>query len=402
MAMRTRISLGVLVALFIAALATGGVFSYQQVQAPSILSQQQVLPATKTPFQPEAQMIQNAINPTGSLKRPERAAAEASRNTTLPYTYDATLCGTVIDSGPHFKCLQSYYQKLVDSFSIDIAFSDLKKRYNTDTFVVAQCHPLTHVIGRQAVKLYPTVSKAYQHGDSFCWSGYYHGVLEGIVKNIGQENLPKKMDTICADIPGKATYNFDYYNCVHGLGHGIMELDGDDVFSSLTQCDNLTGDWEKQSCYSGTFMENVIVFGRDGSSPGLKAEDPIYPCTAVDSKYKFQCYLGQTSFVLSQNGGNFKATFGVCAGVEPAFREVCGQSIGRDAANYANHDAAQTKTTCDLATFPQDKTNCVIGAVKEFISYHHAITQANAYCNILPDPDKSTCLSTGAIYFKNF
>ena len=397
--MRKRTSFGVIVALIIAILVALGALTLHSKTATVA---QQFQPEAAMPFQPEAQMVQSATDPSAALKRPERAAAEASRNTKLPYAYVAQECDGASESAVHFKCLQTYYQKIVDNFGVDVAFSDLKKRYNTDQFVVVECHPITHVIGREAVTLYPTVSQAYQHGDSFCWSGYYHGVLEGVVKNIGQENLPKKMDTICADIPGKATYNFDYYNCVHGLGHGIMELDGDDVFGSLKQCDNLTGDWEKQSCYSGTFMENVIVFGRDGSAPDLKPQDPIYPCTAVDSKYKFQCYLGQTSFVLSQNGGDFKSTFNVCAGVEPAFRDVCGQSIGRDAANYANHDAGKTKTTCDLATFPQDKTNCVIGAVKEFISYYHAITQANAYCNILEDPDKTACLSTGAVYFKNF
>lgn len=181
-----------------------------------------------------------------------------------------------------------------------------------------------------------------------------------------------------------------------------MELDGDDVFGSLKTCDNLTGSWEKQSCYSGVFMENIIVFGRDGSAPDLKPADPIYPCTSVADAYKFQCYLGQTSFVLQQNGGNFKKTFDVCASVEGSFRDVCGQSIGRDGANYAGHDAQRTKTTCDLATAEQDTLNCVIGAVKEFISYYHSIDQANAYCNILSESEKQTCLTTGKQYFTLF
>jgi hypothetical protein len=291
---------------------------------------------------------------------------------------------------------------LVDKYGVDVAFSDLKKRYTLDPYVVTSCHPLTHVIGREAVTLYPSVSEAYMHGDSFCWSGYYHGVLEGIVKKIGADNLPKEINTICAAIPGKASYSFDYYNCVHGLGHGIMELADDDVFSSLKTCDLLTGNWEQQSCYSGVFMENVITFERDGSAPDLQTAHPLYPCTTVANQYKFQCYLGQTSFVLAQNGGDFKATFDLCANVDASYRAVCDQSLGRDAANYANHDGPTTKSTCSLSTDVSDVDNCVIGAVKEIISYYHAIDQANAFCNLFSDPEKSSCLTTAQQYFAIF
>jgi len=362
----------------------------------------QAAPAQPEVFQPEAQMLNSAISPTMSLTRPERAMATSSRDTKLPYDYDSSLCAVVPQGETKFQCYQAYYQKLVDTYGVDVAFSDLKKRYTQDQYVVSSCHPLTHVIGREAVTLYPTISEAYLHGDSFCWSGYYHGVLEAVVAKIGESNLPKEIDTICAEIPGKATYDFNYYNCVHGLGHGIMELKGDDIFSSLAMCDVLTGNWEQQSCYSGVFMENVISFGENGSAPGLKPDQPLYPCTAVDDQYKFQCYLGQTSFVLSQNGGDFKKTFDLCASVEGSYRAVCDQSLGRDAANYANHDGTTTKNTCSLTTDATDIDNCVIGAVKEFISYYHAIDQANAFCNLFSDPEKTSCLTTGKQYFTIF
>src|SRR3990167_2662400 len=49
-----------------------------------------------------------------------------------------------------FDCYESYYTKLVREKGISTAFTDLKSRYNTNFFVQAQCHPLTHVIGRVA------------------------------------------------------------------------------------------------------------------------------------------------------------------------------------------------------------------------------------------------------------
>jgi hypothetical protein len=299
--------------------------------------------------------------------------------------------------------MTDYYKSIVDTYGVSVAFSDLKKRYAEDPFVVTMCHPLTHVIGREAMgKLYPTVAAAYAHGDSFCWSGYYHGVLETAIKTIGKDELNSQMNAICADIPGKSTYSFEYYNCVHGLGHGVMGVNDDDLFLALGVCDRLTGDWEQQSCESGVFMENIMEYTREGVSHDLKLDQPLYPCTAVNDKYKYQCYLGQTSFVLSLNGGDFKKTFDLCASAEGDFRAVCNQSLGRDAANYANHDGATTQTTCELATDPADADNCVIGAVKEFISYYHSLDQANAFCRLFAEPERSSCLTTGSQYYSIF
>jgi hypothetical protein len=223
-----------------------------------------------------------------------------------------------------------------------------------------------------------------------------------VVGRIGEEKLPQELNTICADIPGKESYNFDYYNCVHGLGHGIMELKADNLFDSLKMCDNLTGDWEQQSCQSGVFMENIISYDHLGTSNYLRKDEPLYPCTAVDGKYKFQCYLGQTSYALQVTNYNFPKIFDLCATVAEPFRDVCNQSIGRDAANQASHDAERTKALCYIPTDQNDRTNCIVGAVKEIISYYHSDKQAQDFCKVLDDKDQAGCLSTGEQYYKVF
>jgi hypothetical protein len=348
-------------------------------------------------FQPEAAMLVHATDPAGSLSV---ATGIGATSTPLPYAFSADICNK--NTPNHFDCFKAYYQKLVSKYGVPVAFSDLKKRYPLDAFVSAQCHPLTHAIGFQAYNTYPSVTEAYAHGDSFCWSGYYHGVLEGAVAKIGWDNLPAKIDTICAQIPGKESYSFDYYNCIHGIGHGIMELESDDVFTSLKMCDHLTGSWQQSSCYGGVFMENIIAFGRDGSVPYLKKDQPLYPCTAVDDKYKAACYLGQTSFAVDQNGGNFTKIFELCATVAQPYRDICNQSLGRDAANYARHDAAQSKANCLLSPDTNDQYNCILGALKEMVSYYHSDTQAKTFCNILGGDQKSRCLADTGSYYKAF
>ncbi len=300
-----------------------------------------------------------------------------------------------------FGCYEDYYRALVKSKGVAAAFTDLKQRYNENAYVSSQCHPITHVIGGTATELYPDVGQAYTKGDSFCWSGYYHGVMEGVIGKISRDDLDGKINGICANIPGKSSYSFDYYNCVHGLGHGVMAISSNELFESLKLCDNLVGGWEQSSCHGGAFMENVIVDNKNHFTKYLKPSEPLYPCTAVDDKYKTTCYLMQTSYMLKVTAGDFKKVFQLCSTVG-SYSPICYQSLGRDASGRSISNVEQTKATCALGEGYDQKSNCIVGAVKDFISYHHSDVQAKQLCNAIEEDLRAICLSTTESYYKNF
>jgi hypothetical protein len=380
----------------------GGLSSLHYSQK-DIKSESQLSASEAKLFQPEAQMYARATDPRAESLHPTSGTTSlldepmTKRTDVLPYVYDKNTC-----AGVSYSCLTPYYKKLVSDYGVRTAFLDIKKRYTDNADVASMCHPLTHIIGQEASRAYANVSEAYLRGDSFCWSGYYHGIMEGFVDRIGIKNLPAQLMTMCADIPSKKTYGFDYYNCVHGLGHGIMEKLSDDVILSLAMCDNLTGSWERESCYGGVFMENIINDNKNHNSKYLKPEDPLYPCTAVQTKYRAACYLGQSSYALQVTDYNFSKIFKMCNSVETPFRDICNQSLGRDAASVALHTADKTKATCALASDASGRSNCVIGAVKEFISYYHSDTQAKDFCALLDGDDRTTCEITATTYYKQF
>ncbi len=301
-----------------------------------------------------------------------------------------------------FYCYENYYRDIVKTDGIAAAFGDLKARYPNNGYVQSQCHPITHVIGQAATDKYPKVSEAYVHGDSFCWSGYYHGVMEGIVGKIGRGQLPAKLNSICDGISGKASYSFDYFNCVHGLGHGVMAYTNDELFDSLALCDNIKGGWEQSSCHGGVFMENVIIDNKNHFTKFLKPDEPLYPCTAVDSKYKNDCYLMQTSYMLKVTAGDFGKVFSLCGQVEQQYQATCLQSLGRDASGRSTSNVATTTATCKLGKDSFQKSNCIIGAVKDFISYFHSDKQAAQLCDAQEPDIKTVCQSTAASYYKSF
>jgi hypothetical protein len=312
------------------------------------------------------------------------------------------MCGG--DQASEFSCYKEYLSETVQAAGPEAAFTSLKVEYDRNSYVQSQCHQLTHVIGQVATKKYPDVGSAYSHGDSFCWSGYYHGVMQGIAAKVGFNNLKAQANSICESVSNsKKRYGFDHFNCVHGLGHGFMGIQSNELFTSLGTCDVLHDQWEKESCYGGVFMENVMAFqSTDTKTKYLKADDAMYPCTDVATTYKEQCYLMQTSHALVVFNNDFKNVFTACSQVEELeFQRTCYQSLGRDASGQSNSNAKSTKQTCMLGSTEIARSNCVIGAVKDFISYFHSNSQAMDFCKSLDESAlRATCVTEGNAYFK--
>ena len=305
---------------------------------------------------------------------------------------------------PSFGCYEAYYSAIVARAGVSAAFADLKAHYPTDPRVETLCHAITHHIGQAAFVKYSGIPEAFAHGDDFCASGYYHGVLQGFTSGAGRASLLANLDGVCAAVPGKERHSLEYYNCVHGLGHGIMTMTGDSLFEALRDCDGLTGTVEQDACHNGVFMENLIVDGEHGGhfSKYLKPEEPLYPCTAVDKRYKVSCFENQTSYALGATRGDFAKVFALCAGVAAPFRATCYQSLGRDAAAVSLNRVPATVAMCNLGTGREQRLNCVKGAALDFLYFYHSDAQALELCAALEPVLRSDCRSTVAATFRRF
>ncbi len=307
------------------------------------------------------------------------------------------------DLANDYACFQERYQGLVRGSGVEAAFTELKDEYEENELVQAQCHQLTHVIGRAALDLHGDLASTYNRGDNFCWSGYYHGAMEAIVAKIGPDEILEEANTICADMRKNQERSFYHYNCVHGLGHGFMNIHQNELFESLETCDTLKDDWERESCYSGVFMENVMAQSNPSHpSKYLKAEEPLYPCTDLETKYKHECYKMQTSYALQTQNYDFTKVFDLCAGVEDDYRPTCYQSVGRDASSQGTADVDKTRDICMLGDDYEARSNCVIGVVRDFISYYSDDTQAKEYCESLDADLREVCLQEAEEFYKIF
>lgn len=295
------------------------------------------------------------------------------------------------ESAADFSCWDTYYENVLQKHPAQVALFELKGRYDGGGYPRMFCHTLLHPIGKKAGREYGSVAEAYKHGDTFCRSGYYHGVLEGIFGEEKGEEILANLDTLCATVNGKEEYSYDYFACVHGIGHGLMAYFDHDLFKSLLGCDKLSGEWEQSSCYGGVFMENVISDTAEEPSKFLKRDDPLYPCNVVEEKHRTECYQMQTSHMLALFEGDFEKTFTTCERAEEGFRISCYQSAGRDAAGWSYGSPEMALYYCAKGKIREQRVECVVGAASDFIQ-SVGVESARYTCSIAPEESRERCV----------
>jgi cytochrome c553 len=261
-------------------------------------------------------------------------------------------------------------------------------KQRTDSAVESDCHRIAHTIGSASLQHYDgSVAQALSAGRATCWSGYYHGVVEHAFMGASVAQLPEKARSICV---GQAIRRTSYiaYQCVHGLGHGLMIHTGYDLPNSLRICDQLATDWDRTSCHAGVFMENISS-SYGVKSRWLRVSDLIYPCNAIKEKHKLYCYLMVTSRILEANGYDWKKTVNTCHKSERAWIATCFQSLGRDASGSTRQNTARILELCALAgTMARE---CIYGAARDIVSNDAGPKRAIPLCERAPASARSYC-----------
>jgi hypothetical protein len=290
------------------------------------------------------------------------------------------------------RCLEQAFGNLAYRRGPELTLRVFQQRMQTDHTVESDCHRIAHTIGSASLaRFHGDVAQAFARGDSTCWSGYYHGILE---RSFAEASTPARFLAIARRVcSGSLRRNLWLtYQCVHGLGHGLMIQSGYNLPFSLKICDRLRSAWDQTSCTGGVFMENVAA-GQTSAygvkSPWLKDDDLVYPCNVVADRHKLYCYLMLTSRVLQANGYDWRATVKVCAGVERDWVDECFQSYGRDADGFTRQDPKRALELCALAGRYQGE--CIYGAARDMTSNYSSGTRTVALCDAAPVSYRAYC-----------
>jgi hypothetical protein len=225
-----------------------------------------------------------------------------------------------------------------------------------------------------------------------CASGYYHGVLQAVMERRGARGSVRDAAAICEATRSAGRRSAEHYNCVHGMGHGYMEVFSSRVSDSLHGCQALRDRWERDECSGGVFMENVTAIDHPRRpSRSLRAEHPLYPCTAVAPRYWEQCFDWQITYALYVNDSDFGAVFALCAATTAGAREPCYRGLGGDAlqqSKFVTSPPARRATIRRLCALGPDRVArraCIAGAVRNmYRDYADGDVQARALCASMP------------------
>jgi hypothetical protein len=291
-----------------------------------------------------------------------------------------------------FRCMEQAFGNLSYNDGPKPTLAVFDQKMAADPTVESNCHRIAHTIGSAALARYDgNVGRAFSEGSSSCWSGYYHGILErALIGARTKAELATAVQGICDDKDVRAT-TFIAYQCVHGIGHGLMIRSGLNLRLSLSICEQLATSWDQTSCDGGVFMENFNTsYGI--KSPFLKEDDPVYPCNAVQERHKLYCYLQVTDRLLATSNYDWAKTAKACATVETNWRATCFQSYGRSASGVSRLDGRKLLELCNIPT-GHWRSECVYGGIRDIVSNDAGAKRGARFCMLVAESMRSRCFN---------
>ena len=286
------------------------------------------------------------------------------------------------------SCLQQAFGNLAYDDGPKTALAKLEQMQTTNTAVQAGCHQIAHMIGAGGLKHFDgNVGKAFADGNGTCGSGYYHGLLQWKLAGVDEDEADDVAREACED-PSITSNAFIYYQCVHGLGHGLMLYTGYELPLALNMCHGLKDNFEQVSCSGGVFMENLSSsFGL--KSRWLKDDNLLYPCNIVSHQDKLYCYLLVTSRILPQVGWNWKKAADWCRRSDREFVNICFQSYGRDASGAATQNPGPAKSYCAQAG--SGERVCIYGVARDLMNNNSHDPRVREFCNLVAAKFRDYC-----------
>ena len=241
-------------------------------------------------------------------------------------------------------------------------------------------HVYAHGIGIELYQQDTVAGRSFSQCTMLFSSGCYHGVVQAYLEHRAVVDAATLAD-LCRSFRGTAS-QWMLFQCVHGMGHGLSMFYGHDLPRALVACDLLSGEWDRESCYGGAFMENVMhatmpdhpasvlaaSHQHHSTFQPLDPKDLQYPCSIVGTQHQRACYLMQTSVMLYFNKGDIAGAARVCDQAPIGSRPTCYQSLGRDITSYALRDPDKSLLYC-LQGSADYRGWCYVGVTKALVDW---------------------------------
>lgn len=289
-------------------------------------------------------------------------------------------------------CYKDVATSLYDQFGLSQTLQTLKANEGYPE-VYARCHEVTHYLARQEYDKLKSIANVYAQCDSTCHGGCYHGTMEAYLKEkqLANESVQAQFTKVCGKLQDYQN-PLEFNECLHGLGHAAMFVTDMELLKSLSLCDNISGQKEKERCYTGVFMENSSSSTSfDHQSIYLKADDPFYPCNSLEEKYQAMCWQYQSSYFAIISNQDWVKVAHMCLQVPPQYQDRCVRTIGTNQVGFTP-SLKIMKQDCDLMPNAHFQSVCVEGVISSFAYRFVGDTDKMIeFCSIVDSQNKESC-----------
>ena len=338
-------------------------------------------------------------------------------------------------------CYQTQLLTLRKQRGTRFAMGTLNRLSVMDRDVELGGHDYTHLIGITAFKESRDVRGAFKSCTEILQSGCYHGVIQTYLLSVPRVG-PDEVRAVCQEYANPAANQWLRFQCVHGMGHGLTMYHGHDLRLALEGCDLLETGWDRQSCYGGAFMENIIhvqdpgmahmVMGDAADTSGgsmdmagldhgattmdghpqdttlmaghdhgamqmsgamhhaaaakfapIDSTDPFYPCSRLGERYQADCWRMQPAVILFLRNNDFRRTFQACDSAPARWRQDCYAGTGTDVSGQTARNHQESIRLCSTGS-PRYQPWCYEGVVKNFIDVTADYRDGLAFCKVIP------------------
>lgn len=328
-------------------------------------------------------------------------------------------CGRLA-AGAKVGCYQPAILAVLPGSGVRGAVQALDHLAKMDQDVKREAHVYAHAIGITAYVSAAEVGKTFAQCTPDYQSGCYHGVIQAYFMDPrhGEAAVtPASVNALCRDYRGAEKDRWLQFQCAHGMGHGLTMYYDHDLPRALKGCDLVTDGFEREVCYQGAFMENVVNalmphhpasallhgeghgamhHGAAAASTGprykaLDPKDPFYPCNTMPEGYQAPCWQMQTSAILAFNGRDFAAVSRVCGRAPEKWRVTCFVSLGRDVSGETLQDRTEAIRRCGVVDSAYQAW-CHVGAATNMLNVTARAEDGLAYCRqVTGAENKSRC-----------
>jgi hypothetical protein len=174
----------------------------------------------------------------------------------------AQRCGE-LPSDPRGACYEEVLMELLARHGVRSAMQTLELLPNRSGEMSHHGHMLAHHVGIAAYRGADRIGEVFAECTPAFQSGCYHGVVQAYFADPAVTRSPGGVDAaslnaLCAEHRGPGGDQWLLFQCLHGMGHGLVALHDDHLPRALRSCDLLHDEWEREGCYGGAFMENVV------------------------------------------------------------------------------------------------------------------------------------------------